>query len=156
MKYVMNHAGKKFCLFLLVVMSCSSVLAGELMMVRSKQAFPEAMTELQNTIIAHGYKISRVQRVDIGLTKNNYKTDKYRVVFFGKKKEMADLVKNHPDFAPYLPLKISIFAEGEQTILVSMNPEQMAQLYNNAKLRVYFTRWKQDLRSILNKVATSK
>ena len=61
------------------------------MMVRSSEAFPEAMSVLQANIIKQGFTISRVQRVDVGLSAKGYKTDKYRVVFFGKGDEIQTL-----------------------------------------------------------------
>jgi hypothetical protein len=65
---------------------CISLLAiaEEIVMTRSVLAFPEAMLALQESIRAHGYTVSRVQRIDIGLTGMGYKTDKYRIVFAGK------------------------------------------------------------------------
>ena len=134
----------------------ASVNAEGLFMVRSNQSFPEAMSVLQNSLISHGYKISRVQRVDVGLTKNQYKTDKYRVVFFGKANEVAAIVKKYPDFIPYLPLKVAIFAEGEQTLLVATNPDEYALMYKQPGLRPYFKRWKNDIRSVLKDVVTAK
>ncbi len=56
--------------------------AQQLIMTRSLNTFPETMLNLQEAIADQGYTISRVQRVDIGLTKMGYETDKYRVVFF--------------------------------------------------------------------------
>jgi uncharacterized protein (DUF302 family) len=128
------------------------VYAQDLYMVRVKQAFPEAMTELQNAILDHGYKVTRVQRVDIGLTKARYKTDKYRVVFFGKEKEVDAIVKKHPDLIPYLPIKAAIFAEGKQTLIVIMNPDEYGRMYPAKDLQVYFKRWKVDIESILAKL----
>ncbi len=100
-------------------------MADDLFMARTSLSFPEAMLKLQDSIRARGYTVSRVQRVDIGLTRSGYATDKYRVVFFGK----ADLVKrlsnDYPQLIPYLPFKIAIFAEGEETLLVAANPRQL-------------------------------
>ena len=61
-----------------------SMIATDLIMARSHEKFPEAMLTLQESIAAHGYTVSRVQRIDIGLTGMGYKTDKYRIVFAGK------------------------------------------------------------------------
>lgn len=129
------------------------VFAEKIMMVRSSLEFPEAMTALQNAIIKQGYQLSRVQRVDIGLTKAKYKTDKYRVVFFGKNTELEAILAKNPDMAAYLPLKISIFAENDQTLLVTVNPHEFKQLYPQPLLQHYFKRWQHDLRTILNQVA---
>lgn len=146
----------KLCTTFIILTFTNSLLADGLFMVRSNLAFPEAMTVLQNSLIKHGYKISRVQRVDVGLTKNKYKTDKYRVVFYGKAREVGEIANKYPDFIPYLPLKIAIFAEGEQTLLVATNPDEYERMYKEPGMSSYFKRWKTDLRSVLKDVVTAK
>ena len=54
------------------------------------------MLALQESIRDHGYIVSRVQRVDIGLTGMGYKTDKYRIVFAGKAEEIRTSQKRRP------------------------------------------------------------
>lgn len=129
-----------------------AVVSDELIMIRSALAFPEAMTALQNAITSQGYTISRVQRIDIGLTSSGYKTDKYRVVFFGKLNEIQKLRTDFPELIPYLPLKIAIFAEGEETILVISNPIAFTQLYPDTELKKVFRQWEQDIIAIFNTV----
>ncbi len=143
---------KRLALAFVLFISVSAVSAQDLFMVRSKISFPETMLVLQNAITEQGYTVSRVQRVDIGLTKMGYKTDKYRIVFFGKLKEIEQLSKNHPELVPYLPIQISIFAENGQTLLVSANPQFLAKLYPDPELSNIFTRWEKDLHIILDKV----
>ena len=83
------------CLVVLFALS-AQVSAEELMMVRVKQSFPETMLKFQEVIKEHGYKLSRVQRVDIGLSNMGYKTDKYRIVFFGKEDQNRWIIAKHP------------------------------------------------------------
>ena len=45
-----------------------SAFADDLIMRRVAMTFPEAMNALQTSIAQEGYTVSRVQRVDIGLT----------------------------------------------------------------------------------------
>lgn len=123
-------------------------VAEDMIMTRSVLAFPEAMLALQESIAAHGYTVSRVQRIDIGLTGMGYKTDKYRIVFAGKIDEIRELTDKAPKLTPYLPPKISIFAEGDQTILVTINPKLYAAIAGDAIDPVFFDRWESDLRSI--------
>ena len=127
--------------------------AEELLMARSLQPFPETMLALQESIHAHGYTVSRVQRVDVGLTGMGYKTDKYRIVFAGKIDEIRQLSKKAPQLTPYLPPKVAIFAEGSQTILVSANPQLYAEIAGDAVDPVIFDRWENDLRSIFNDIS---
>lgn len=96
--------------------------AEHLFMARVKMSFPEAMLKLQDTIKEHGYAISRVQRVDIGLTNSGYLTDKYRVVFYGKADENQKLLTQFPVLQAYFPLKIAIFAEGQDALITAYDP----------------------------------
>jgi uncharacterized protein (DUF302 family) len=134
----------------------ASLLAEEMIMIRSVLPFPEAMLALQESIAAHGYTVSRVQRIDIGLTGMGYKTDKYRVVFAGKIDEIRELTSKSPELTPYLPPKVSIFAEGEQTILVTINPRIYAEIAGDKIDPVIFDRWESDLRSIFYDVSTAR
>ncbi len=133
----------------------NAVITDELMMIRSDQAFPETMSALQEGIKNQGYTLSRVQRVDIGLTSMGFKTDKYRVVFFGKTDEIHHLSKTHPSLIPYLPLKIAIFAEGDETLLVCSNPMSFIELYPEPELTKIFKQWRKDIEKILNHVQFS-
>ncbi|VAW92445.1 hypothetical protein MNBD_GAMMA23-416 [hydrothermal vent metagenome] len=134
----------------------STVIADELMMARSTEDFPETMLMLQNFIKEQGYTPSRVQRVDIGLTKSGYKTDKYRVVFFGKADEIKTISQKLPELIPYLPLKISIFAEAGQTILVTIDPMSFDQMYPNSSLTPVFKRWADDIHTIFDRIQNLK
>lgn len=126
--------------------------AEDLLMMRSRQPFPEAMLALQDAITDHGYVVSRVQRVDVGLTRAGFKTGKYRVVFFGKPKQIRELAKNFPQLIPYLPLKVAIFAEGKDTIIVAANPRDYERFFPRASLRPVFAAWARDLQGILDEV----
>lgn len=106
----------------LLTLLTQQATAEQVMMARVQMSFPEAMLKLQETIKERGYTVSRVQRVDIGLTKSGYKTDKYRVVFFGKPEENARLVKQFPVLSAYFPLKIAIFAEDKDTMITTYDP----------------------------------
>ncbi|MEW6648295.1 MAG: DUF302 domain-containing protein [Pseudomonadota bacterium] len=130
----------------------AGVAADELFMVRSSHAFPETMSTLQEVITRHGYTVSRVQRVDIGLTDSGFKTDMYRLVFFAKPAELRDLSQRYPHLIPYLPWPITIFAEGEETLLVTANPAELHALAHNDELKQLFQRWSVEYRAILEEV----
>lgn len=129
--------------------------ADNMMMARTTQTFPEAMAELQEQIKAQGYVVSRVQRVDIGLTKSGYKTDKYRVVFYGKPEQIRKLSRRYPQLTAYLPLKISIFAEDRDTILVSANPQHLKKT-GDAHLAKIIDAWEKDMAAIFRKMGAAE
>ena len=126
-----------------------------LLMLRSSQTFPEAMLSLQTAIVDHGYTLSRVQRVDIGLEAMGFKTDKYRIVFFGKPEEVRQLSAKYPHMIPYLPLKMTIFAENEETIMVTEDMTRLDELATTPELRKLFQRWKGDILSIIRELRTA-
>lgn len=146
------------CIFI-AFFSSLDVLAEHkrLIMGRSYEAFPETMSALQEEIKNAGYTISIVQRVDIGLTGMGFKTDKYRVVFFGKPEEIKSLPEQYPKLAPYLPLAITIFAEDQETIMAAMSPQFIGHAYLKSeadkKLSEIFLRWEKDIELIIEKVS---
>ncbi len=146
---------KLFAAILLIASQLTMMMpasAEGLMMARSKLYFPEAMSALQESILAHGYQITRVQRVDIGLTGSGYKTDKYRLVFFAKKNEVDQMTKKEPGLYAYLPLQVVIFAEEDNTLLVALHPRSLSELFPAPELRTQFMRWENDLKSIMEDV----
>jgi len=149
---MMKNKIKLFLSLIIFVTYSVNVYSDELLMTRSTEDFPEAMLMLQSLIKEHGFTPSRVQRVDIGLTKSGYQTDKFRVVFFGKADEIKRITTQLPELIPYLPLKISIFAEGGQTILVTLDPMSFDRMYPNSNLTPVFKHWAKTIKSIFNKI----
>lgn len=130
----------------------TSAGAQDLYMVRSGMAFPEAMVALQKAIREQGYTLSRVQRVDLGLKAFGFKTDRYRVVFFGKPAEIEELGNKYPDLVPYLPLKIAIFAEGDETLLLASSFHHLRPFFKQPELDRQFDIWGKDVQHILERV----
>lgn len=134
----------------------STAGADQLLMIRSSQPFPEAMLTLQSAISARDYKVTRVQNVDKGLSSTGYRTDNYKVVFYGKPEEVAQLAANHPELIPYLPLNVAIFAERDNTILVTSRPGVLADFFPDPELRAVFMRWEKDLDEIVSEVQEAR
>lgn len=126
--------------------------ADGLLMVRMDKAFPEAMTLLQSAISSRGYTITRLQQVNENLQRREFKSDMYRVVYFGKLEEVRQVTAAHPELIPFLPLNITIFAEGEQTILVASHPQTLQKFFPDPALKPVFDRWEKDIEAIMDEV----
>ena len=137
------------CIGLLLAVSAH---AEGLLMARSQQMFPEAMTTLQNAITARGYTITRLQQVNENLAKMHFKSDMYRVVFFGKYDQIDRLTRKYPELIPYLPLSITIFAEGNQSIAVAMPPRALEEMFPDPALKPVFEGWQRDYQAIFDRV----
>jgi uncharacterized protein (DUF302 family) len=147
---------KKFLAAVFLLLGLGAAQADELLIVRSAQNFEEAMSTLQAGIAAKGYKVAKVQRVDVGLEAKGYKTDRYRVVFYAKPGELEELAQKHPELIPYLPLNVAIFAEGGQTILATARPSVLKDYFPQAELAPVFERWESDLVAILDQARETK
>ncbi len=140
---------------LLAALSISTARAGALLMARVDLPFPEAMAQLQDSIVSHGYTISRIQRVDAGLRANSYPTAAYQVVFFAKPAEMRSLPSLDPQIAAYLPLQIVIFAERSHTLILAANPRRIATFFPKRAMQAYFAAWARDMHAIFRDVHRS-
>lgn len=125
-------------------------VADNLLMTRMDKAFPEAMAILQTAISSRGYTITRLQEVNENLERRDFKSDMYRVVYFGKLEEVRQVTAARPELIPFLPLNITIFAEGEQTILVASHPQVLRQFFPDPALKPVFERWGRDVEAIMD------
>lgn len=146
---------KSLFIFIILFIVTANAYADGLLMVRSKQKFPEAMLTLQTSIKEHGYTVTRVQRIDIGLTGMGYKTDKYRVVFVGKTDEIKYLTKKYPALIAFMPPKVSIYAEADSTMLVTADPTVLEGLVDDEKDKYIFRRWRSDIHSVFENIRTA-
>lgn len=146
---------KRAWLLAVVWLWAAPVAAEDLIMVRAPLGFSDAMNVLQQSARDHGYEVARVQRVDVGLKSRGYNTAEYRLVYLARGKELDAIAAAHPELLPYLPLKIVLFAEGDSSLAVTLNPEALGQLFPNTDLRLPLRRWEADLRSILEQFAQS-
>ena len=146
---------RKSPFLLLVVLLLATGCAPRLYVQQSSSPFPETMVSLQASIAQNGYTLSRVQRVDYGLNKRGFETDKYRVVFFGKPEEISQLSKTFPELVPFLPLKITLIQKDEGVEMVAINPARLKRLYPEPELQPVFERWQQDIQKILSEASVN-
>ena len=138
--------------FVLTLFLVAPAAADGLIMVRMDKPFPEAMALLQSAISSRGYTVTRLQQVNENLERREFKSDMYRVVYFGKLEEVKQITAKQPEMIPFLPLNITIFAEGEQTILVSSHPQTMRRFFPDPGLTPVFDRWEKDIVAIMDEL----
>lgn len=141
---------------ILLLIASGPLLAGDLLMVRSRLPFPSALEAVQATIEARGYAVAEVKNVDLGLLLMGYLSEKYKAVFFGKAEEIEALTRLHPELAPYLPPQILVFSERGDTLLVAISPAYLATLFPHPDLAAIFARWEDDLQFVLESVRDAK
>lgn len=152
----MNKILHGFGIAALALVFALPATAGDLLMARVDKLFPEAMAQLQSAISSRGYTITRLQEVNENLERRDFKSDMYRVVYFGKHEEVSKAAARQPGLIPFLPLNVTIFAEGEQTIMVASHPSLLQTYFPDPVLKTLFARWEKDVVAIMDEVREGK
>lgn len=149
---------KSFISLILVLMFALPAQADQtLVMVRSNAKASHVMDVLKETVPEYGYSIAHTQRCDGGMAEFHYKTDFYRVVFFGKLEEVRSILSRHPEMSPYLPLKIAVIAENDETVLAAMDPRALSAMFpDDPELHLQFDRWYNDIQAMLEEMRQLK
>ena len=152
MKKIIN----RWLAIILLLAVSGSLLAADMLMVRTKLPFPSALEAVQATIEARGYTIAGVENVDLGLMGMGYLSESYKVVSFGKAEEIEALIRLHPELAAYLPLQVLVFSERGDTLVVTTSPSYLATLFPHTDVAATFARWEEDLQVALELVRDAK
>ena len=142
----------RMAVFGLLFMLSPFIHADNVLMVRIHMPFEYAMDEVQTLLQDYDYAVAHTQRCDGGLTDFGYKSDFYRIIFFGKIDEVRKLSEKYPEIVPFLPLKLLLFAEKDETLLVAFNPETLINYFDDAELQIQLKRWRNDLVSLFNEM----
>lgn len=130
----------------------ASAAADNMLMGRIPLRAEIVLEYVKGSVEEHGYKVAHVQLCDGGMKDFGYVSDVYRVVFFGKVDEVRWAVQRYPELAAYLPLKMAVIAEKDETLLAIVNPEVLAPFFPNEEVQIQLARWQSDLVSILDDV----
>lgn len=149
---MINRWIKSLMLALLLASSTSQVSADDMIMGRVPMKAELVLEYVKSSIEEHGYTIAHLQLCDGGMTEFGYETDFYRVVFFGKIDEIRRISAEHPELVSFLPLKMAVIAEKNETLVTVLSPEALAPFYADEALQIQFGRWENDLKSILDDV----
>ena len=144
-----------FLVFLQAFLSVNSY-AENMLMVRTQTPFEIAMDDVQTLLEEYEYSVAHTQRCDGGLTDFGYKSDYYRIIFFGKIDEVRSLSEKYPQIVPFLPLKMLLFAENDETVLVALDPDKLSNYFDDRSVKIQLQRWRNDILSIFNEMRDKK
>ncbi|MGB5496095.1 MAG: hypothetical protein WBP89_16610 [Sedimenticolaceae bacterium] len=138
-----------------LLLSAAVCSADNMIMARIPAPADIVFEYVKSSVEEHGYSVAHVQLCDGGMTDFGYKSDLYRVIFFGKLGEVRLISESYPELVAYLPLKIAVIAEAEETLLTVLNPETLAPFFADEAVQIQLGRWHSDLVSILSDVRRS-
>jgi uncharacterized protein (DUF302 family) len=126
------------------------------LMARSKLQFEPVLEAAKQVVAEHGYTVAHIQKCDGGMAEFGYQSDKYQLIFFGKLEEVRRLSHEYPELIPFLPIKMAVFAEHDETVIVVLDPLELGRYITDPKLQVQLVRWRSDLRSMLQELRELK
>ena len=129
-----------------------AALADDMLMARIPMRAEIALEYVKSSIEEHGYSVAHIQLCDSGMSDFGYKSDFYRVVFFGKISEVRIITERYPELVSYVPLKIAVIAEKDETLLAVLNPEALLPFFAAEEVQIQLGRWHSDLVSILDEL----
>lgn len=138
--------------FILLMLS-STVYAENMIMLRVNNSYDNAMISVKEKLKGYGYQIAHIQKCDGGMKSMGYISDEYKVIFFGKLKEVRELSKKYPQIIPYIPLKIAVIKEKDSVVLVASNPSSLSPYFKQKELHTQFERWENDIRAIFKEIS---
>ena len=136
---------------LLLLMGSAHAITNDMMMVRMHIKAEVAIEYLKSALEQRGYAIAHTQKCDGGMHSFGYTTDFYRSIFFGKGTEAREIAKAHPDFVSYIPLKMTVVAERDETVMSIVNPHAFDRFYSDDPMMLqHFKNWHHDILSIFS------
>jgi len=147
---------KQWIILSVLLLLSTKASAENLITMRINDNYDNAMIAIKSKLSEYGYKVAHIQKCDGGLTQMGYITDEYKLIFFGKLKEVRSLSKKFPMIIPYLPLKIAVIKEQDSVVLVALNPTTLSMFFKEKELQTQFGRWENDLRAIFNEITETE
>ena len=137
-----------------IALSCLMVPPGRadpLFLRATKQiAFQSALDDLALAINNHGYIPTKIQPIDQGLRDKGYEATDYKLIFFGDKEQVDQVLAVNPDAAMLLPLKIILYREGDVVIAIAPSMEMWKGVFGGEALNLMINQWQKDVLSILH------
>ena len=103
-----------------IALSCLMVPPGRadpLFLRATKQiAYQSALDDLALAINNHGYTPTKTQPVDQGLRAKGYEATDYKLIFFGDKEQLDQVLAVNPEAAMLLPLRIILYRDDDVVI----------------------------------------
>jgi uncharacterized protein (DUF302 family) len=117
---------------------------------KSIQDYTNAMSAVQMGLEEKGFKVQFVQRIDIGLAKAGYHSDKYRIVFFMPKKGVASVLSKCADLADMFPLKVTVYQDKGKVYVFSAKNSIQLDASIPQDVRAHFKFWDKQIDGVIN------
>ena len=121
----------------------------QLMTKKCAQEFNNAIADVQMALEENGFKVQFVQRIDIGLAKAGYHTDKYRIVFFMPEHGVKAVLLKRADLAEMFPLKVTVYRDKGNVYMLRAHSASQLDDSVPAAVRARFRAWDRQVNQVI-------
>ena len=141
----------KILLFIFISLSVNVNADSGFLLKKINANFNQTWYSLYNQVKKSGYQTTYLQRCDFALKQRKYESNKYRILFFGKYENMEYLSKKYPKIVPFLPLKVVVIEEKNQTLLLANMPNILLEIVRGGDVHI-INKWQKDMEDIFTKI----
>lgn len=135
--------------FSLMVFAGYLFRTGSISNYETKRDYLEVMVNVQEGLLARGYKIEKIQPIDRGLKKEGLNVAPYRVIFYYPTTEFSSIQTRYPKFSALLPLSI-IIAQQDNKLKITGPPYGFILKHaNDRQLYSLVKKWQKDSEQII-------
>ena len=142
------------CALLLCLAAAQAPASGLFLSAERHGAYRPALDALTGAILDHGYTPIKIQPVDEGLRLKGYRSSDYKLIFFGSKAQVDEVLAVYPEAAVMLPLKVILYRKGESVIATTPRLEMWKEVFHSDALDQLIDVWQSDLTAILQQFSS--
>jgi len=138
--------------FGLLILTLKPVYAEDDLLVTkySAQDYDSAISGVEMGLEENGFRVQFVQRIDVGLAKAGYHSDKYRIVFFMPEHGVRDVLLKRADLADMFPLKVTVYRDKGRVYVFGAKSASLLDASVPADVRARFQSWDKQVNMVLN------
>jgi uncharacterized protein (DUF302 family) len=114
--------------------------------------YESAMNELSFAIAENRCTLVKIQPVDEGLRHRGYEVSNYKVLFFGDKAQVDQILKDNPQASVIFPLRIMLYQKGDIVVASTYRLDMWKGVFGE-DLNPLIDKWDRDVRKILRQYA---
>jgi uncharacterized protein (DUF302 family) len=138
----------------LFYLMATPALADDIFLTASRQsAYRSALDDLTVAITNHDYTLIKIQPVDQGLRHKGYQTSDYKLLFFGDRGQVNEVLKASPEASVLLPLKIMLYRNGDTVVASAPSMKMWKGVFGNTVNQI-IDQWERDVQTILHEFAS--
>ncbi len=102
---------------------------------QTKKSFEEALADVERLTADKGFRVLHVHDVQATLAEKGFETIKFKIVEICNAKFAHKALGISPLVGLFMPCKINIYTQGEDTVISGMRPAMISEFFQQQELK---------------------